>query len=63
MCGEPGCHAHAHLRLNEVEHGFNATCLQGWFGTALTEVALKAWIAASGEQKLRTGKNLARTED
>ena len=34
----------AALWINEVEHGFNAACLVGWFGQRLTTLALRAWI-------------------
>ena len=30
----------AALWINEVEHGFNAACLFGWFGQDLTALAL-----------------------
>ena len=35
--------AEATVKLNEVECGFNATCLLGWYGTDLTELAVRFW--------------------
>ena len=40
--------AEATVKLNEVECGFNATCLLGWYGTDLTELAVRFWQRGGG---------------
>ena len=45
----------ASVRLNEVEHGFAASAMLGWFGAPLTDYALRAWaLGGDPEQQARS---------
>lgn len=44
----------ATLKLNEVEHGFSPAAMVGWFGTPLTDYAMRAWaLGGDCEQQAR----------
>jgi len=44
---------HAGLWLNEVEHGFGAGCMVGWWGAPLCEIALRTWALGEPTQRAR----------
>jgi hypothetical protein len=49
----------AQLWLNEVEHGFGAGCMVGWWGAPLCELALRTWTLGDPVHRARLEAEIA----